>query len=161
MQKAVKILLSFFGLGYLPLMPGTWGSAGAALIYLALALAGLPMLPVCLALAAAFTVMTIALGGQAEKAYGRKDPSQVVTDEVAGYFVSAAFLVEVKPVTGAVLAFLLFRFFDIVKPPPVRQIEKLPAGWGLTLDDIGAGIYACAVGHAVILWVLPQLPVGL
>jgi phosphatidylglycerophosphatase A len=160
-QKAGKLLLSFFGLGYLPRMPGTWGSAGAAIIYLGLALAGLPMLPVCLGLAVVFTVLTIALGGWAEETYGRKDPSQVVTDEVAGYFVSSAFLVDVRPPTAAVLAFFLFRFFDIVKPPPARQIEKLPRGWGLTLDDIAAGIFACAVGHAVVLWVIPQLPIGL
>ncbi len=159
-QKASKILLSFFGLGYLPKMPGTWGSAGAALVYLALASAGLPMLPLCLGLAAAFTVLTIALGGCAEEAYGRKDPSQVVTDEVAGYFVSAAFLVDVKPVTAAVLAFFLFRFFDIVKPPPVRQIEKLPRGWGLTLDDVAAGVFACAAGHLAIIYIIPRLPFG-
>ena len=160
-QKANKIILSFFGLGYLPKAPGTWGSAGAALVYLVLAFAGVPMLPVCLGLAAVFAVLTIALGDRVEKAYGRKDPPQVVTDEVAGYFVSAAFLVDVKPVTAAVVAFLLFRLFDITKPPPVRQIEKLQGGWGLTLDDIAAGVYACAAGHAVVLWVLPQLPPGL
>jgi phosphatidylglycerophosphatase A len=159
-QKASKTLLSFFGLGYLPRMPGTWGSAGAALLYLVLAFAGLPMLPACLGLAAFFAAFTIALGARAEKAYGRKDPAQVVTDEVAGYFVSAAFLVDVKPVTAAVVAFVLFRLFDIAKPPPVRQIEKLPGGWGLTLDDIAAGIYACAAGHLALLYLLPNLPFG-
>jgi phosphatidylglycerophosphatase A len=157
MGRTGKLILSFLGLGYLPRMPGTWGSAGAAALYLALALAGIPLLPACLVLAAAFSVLTIALGAAAEKAYGKKDPGQVVTDEVAGYFLSASFLFPVKPVAAAVCAFFLFRVFDILKPPPARQIERLSGGWGLTLDDLVAGVFACGVGHIFFLWCAPGL----
>lgn len=155
MKQTGKLLVSFFGLGYLPKFPGTWGSFGAALLYLLLAFLGAPMLAVCLGLAAMFSVLTIILGSPAEKAFGRKDPSQVVTDEVAGYFLSAAFLFPVKPLAAAACAFVLFRIFDITKPPPVRSIEKLPGGWGLTLDDIAAGLYALGAGHLVFFLVLP------
>jgi phosphatidylglycerophosphatase A len=155
-----KLFVSFLGLGYLPRMPGTWGSFGAALLYLALTLTGLPMFAVCLVVSAIFAVLTIALGGRAEEAYGKKDPQQVVTDEVAGFFLSAAFLIPVKPLAGAACAFFLFRFFDIVKPPPARQLESLPRGWGLTLDDLAAGVYSCVAGHLVFLFVLPRYLAG-
>jgi phosphatidylglycerophosphatase A len=155
MGRMHKLILSFFGLGYLPRMPGTWGSAGAAALYLVLALAGVPLLPVCLVIAGVFAVITIALGARAEKMYGKKDPSQVVTDEVAGYFISVAFLFPVRPLPAAICAFFLFRLFDIVKPPPARQIERLPGGWGLTLDDLIAGVFACLVGHLFFAYVAP------
>ena len=151
MERPAKTILSLFGLGYLPGMPGTWGSLGAALIYLALLLTpGLPLFGACLAAAAVFSVLTVSLGARAEKAFGVKDPSHVVTDEAAGYFLSAAFLLPAKPLFAAALAFFLFRFFDIVKPPPARRLEKLPGGWGVLLDDLAAGIYACAAGHMVL-----------
>jgi phosphatidylglycerophosphatase A len=156
MNKAVKIYVSFFGLGYLPKIPGTWGSLGAAVLYLALAWAGLPMLVVCIAGAVVFSVLTIALGARAEEIYGKKDPQHVVTDEVAGFFLSALFFTPIQPLPAAVCAFILFRFFDIVKPPPARQLESLPGGWGLTLDDLAAGVYSCAAGHLVFLFVLPR-----
>jgi len=156
MDKATKVLLSFFGMGYLPKIPGTWGSFGAALLYLALSQTGLPMIAVCAAGAVVFSVLTIALGARAEKIYGKKDPQYVVTDEVAGFFLSALFFVHVEPLAAAACAFILFRFFDIVKPPPARQLESLPGGWGLTLDDIAAGVFSCAVGHMVFLFILPR-----
>ncbi len=163
MGRTGKLLVSFFGLGYLPGMPGTFGSFGAALLYLALAFSvgpGMLLFAVCLAVAAVFSVFTIAMGARAEKAFGRKDPPQVVTDEVAGYFLSVAFLFPVKPLAAAVCAFVLFRLFDIMKPPPARQLEKLPGGWGLTLDDIAAGVYACVAGHLFLWLILPGCITG-
>ncbi len=76
-------------------------------------------------------------------ASGRKDPSQVVIDEVAGQLITLAG----APVTffPMLIGFILFRAFDIVKPPPVRQIEKLPGGTGIMMDDVGAGIYGWIV----------------
>jgi len=157
-MKPVKLFVTFLGLGNLPKMPGTWGSLGAAIIYYAISLLlgpGTSLLITCLALALLFSCLTIALGGLAERIYGKKDPSQVVTDEVAGYFLSVAMLVPVAPLAAGICAFFMFRLFDIVKPPPARWIEKLKGGWGLTLDDIAAGIYACAASHAVFLFLLP------
>lgn len=155
-----KVLLSFLGMGYLPVAPGTWGSAGAAILYVAAVWAGVPAFPLCIGAAALFAALTITLGARAEQHYGRKDPPQVVTDEVAGYFLSAALLIEVHPLAVAVCAFILFRFFDILKPFPIRRIEKLPAGWGVALDDLTAGIFACACAHAVFLLILPGCITG-
>jgi phosphatidylglycerophosphatase A len=73
-------------------------------------------------------------------AHGTPDPSIVVIDEIVGMWVSLIFLPKSFPV--AVLAFLLFRAFDILKPPPARQAERLPRGWGIMLDDVAAGVYA-------------------
>ncbi len=154
--RAGRIIVSFFGLGYLPVAPGSWGSAGAALLYLALRYTVDPGFLTCIAVAVLFSLVTVALGSRAEAAYGRKDPSHVVTDEVAGYFLSAAFLVPVHPVAAALCAFLLFRVLDVLKPPPARMLEKLPGGWGIVLDDLAAGGYACLLGHGVFLLALPR-----
>ena len=75
---------------------------------------------------------------------GLKDPSLVVVDEVAGQAIALL----AAPEFGwkyAVAAFILFRAFDIVKPPPVRQLERLPRGWGIMMDDVAAGILACVL----------------
>lgn len=75
---------------------------------------------------------------------GSKDPSHVVIDEVAGQ--SLALLAA--PVFGwkyALTSFILFRALDIVKPPPVRQLERLPHGWGIMMDDVAAGVIACLI----------------
>lgn len=79
---------------------------------------------------------------------GQHDPSNVVIDEVCGMFISFFFV----PLSWQVLTvgFLAFRFFDIVKPPPVRFFERFPAGWGIVLDDIAAGIYANLVLQVLI-----------
>lgn len=74
---------------------------------------------------------------------GKKDPSHVVIDEVAGQLVT---FLACPIVWQALLAgFILFRVFDIVKPPPVRSLERLPEGTGIVVDDLGAGVYALIV----------------
>jgi phosphatidylglycerophosphatase A len=80
---------------------------------------------------------------QISRAYATKDPQFVVIDEVAGQLIA---LIAAPLTWKTFLAgFILFRAFDIVKPPPVRQLEKLPEGTGIVLDDVAAGIYALAV----------------
>ena len=77
------------------------------------------------------------------RGYGKKDPQHVVIDEVAGQLLT---LVACPIVWQALLAgFILFRAFDIVKPPPVRSLERLPEGTGIVVDDLGAGIYGLIV----------------
>jgi phosphatidylglycerophosphatase A len=80
---------------------------------------------------------------QVSRASGIKDPQFVVIDEVAGQFIALVFV----PVSWQSLlaAFILFRGFDMVKPPPLRRLEKLPEGVGIVVDDVGAGLYALAV----------------
>jgi len=75
-----------------------------------------------------------------ERASGRKDPNHIVIDEVAGQLVA---LIACPMTWQALLAgFILFRGFDVLKPPPVRMLERLPNGTGIVVDDLGAGVYA-------------------
>jgi len=99
--------------------------------------------PVLLALAVIITLIGIPAATQVARASTRKDPGFVVIDEVAGQLIS---LIAVPLAWKTFLAgFILFRVFDILKPPPVRQMERLPEGTGIVLDDVAAGIYALAV----------------
>jgi phosphatidylglycerophosphatase A len=97
-------------------------------------------------------VLSIAIGIPAAtleaRGCGKKDPSHVVIDEVAGQLLT---LLAVPISWKALLAgFILFRGFDILKPPPIRQLERLPEGIGIVVDDLGAGVYAAIVMHALL-----------
>lgn len=95
---------------------------------------------------------SVALGHWAQAEWHNEDPRPFVLDEFAGYLVAVLFLGQGGIVWKAVLAFAAFRFFDVVKPFPARRLERLPAGWGILLDDIVAGVYAnIAVRVAVVL----------
>lgn len=126
------------GAGRAPVAPGTFGSAaGVVLAGLAAWGAGRWGVP---ALALAATAVGIAAAGAVARDLGDDDPGCVVIDEVAGQAVALAFL-PLSP--GAWLAgFLAFRAFDIIKPPPVRFLERLPGGLGIVADDLAAGAYA-------------------
>ena len=136
---------TFFGIGHLHPGPGTWGSAATVLLWAAVAYV-LPVslrLPVAIATALLITLLGIQAATRVSRATANKDPQFVVIDEVAGQLIA---LIAVPLAWKTFLAgFILFRGFDIVKPPPVRQLEKLPEGLGIVLDDIAAGIYALAV----------------
>lgn len=135
---------TFFGIGRLHPGPGTWGSAATVLLWAAVAHA-LPTslrLPVAIAATLLVTLIGIPAATQVSRATANKDPQFVVIDEVAGQLIA---LIAVPLAWKTLLAgFILFRGFDIVKPPPVRQLEKLPEGFGIVLDDVAAGIYALA-----------------
>ena len=144
------LLLTGLGTGYLPIAPGTWGSAGACAVYLAVAFATggrqMCLTGTMLILAAATTLLCGLLGGKAEADFGKKDPGQVTLDEWAGQAVALCWLpLGAGPwgwIVAAGAAFVAFRAFDIIKPPPIRQLEKLPGGWGIVADDLLAGLYA-------------------
>lgn len=148
---AVKVVSSGLGLGYLPVAPGTWASAGAAAGYYALRRC-LPM-PDFLLVAEALFWCTVAIGAfvcpYAIRVYGKADPRRFVLDEVAGQWLTCLAFWWRGPLTNVVAAFVAFRFFDIVKPFPIRRLEKLPGAWGVMLDDLGAALYAAAA-----LWVV-------
>lgn len=142
-----KLLLSFFGLGYGPVAPGTWGSGGALAVVLllwyvgGLSWWGLPILVV------AACAVNLAFGGWAQEYYKSSDPKPVVIDEVAGMWLSLVLVPVPTPTENRVralvvfaAAFLLFRVLDIVKLPPARQLERLPAGAGILCDDLAAGL---------------------
>jgi phosphatidylglycerophosphatase A len=112
------------------------------------------------ALAAVSAVACVALGRFAERAFGKKDPGACTVDEWAGQAVALIALPlsdqasVLQWLVAAAVAFIAFRFFDIVKPPPARQMEKFPHGWGILLDDLVAGLYANIVAQVVLRLVL-------
>ncbi len=139
---AALFVLSCFGLGFLPLVPGTFGTLGGVVV--ALLLPDAHHAAWALAAAAAASLLTVALGPAACRVTGRSDPQAVVMDEVAGVLVVFAALPS-PAMLEAGAAFACFRLFDIGKPPPARRLERLPGGWGILLDDLVAGIYALAL----------------
>lgn len=136
--------------GFFPFAPGTVGSAVGVAVWAAARFAG------ATAVAEALLVLTLLIVGalaasEAERRLGTTDPGPVVIDEVMGQCVTLI----AAPLTWntAVLGFLLFRAFDIVKPPPARQLERAHGGWGIMLDDLAAGVYAAVVLRiAVTYW---------
>jgi phosphatidylglycerophosphatase A len=136
-QKAIKFLACGFGSGLAPIAPGTFGTlAGVPICLLCLPLPWFLRLLVVLALMA----LAVYVSGRAEEIYSKKDDQRIVIDEIVG------FQVTMLPVTITILhlcaGFVLFRVFDILKPFPLNNLQRLPGGWGVVLDDVGAGIYA-------------------
>jgi phosphatidylglycerophosphatase A len=144
------LIATFFGIGRLRPGPGSWGSAATVLLWAALAhtLAPSSRTSVAIALVVVVTLIGIPAATQVARGSGTKDPQFVVIDEVAGQLLA---LVAVPVAWKSFLAgFILFRAFDIVKPPPVRQLEALPEGTGIVLDDVAAGFYALGTMHLLL-----------
>ncbi|HEX4426110.1 MAG TPA: phosphatidylglycerophosphatase A [Terriglobales bacterium] len=151
------LVATFFGAGRMRPGPGTWGSAATVLLWWLLT----RELPAVWQpwTAAALALFAIAIGIPAAtivaRAASSKDPQFVVIDEVAGQLIT---LIAVPASWKCLLAgFILFRGFDMVKPPPVRQLERLPEGTGIVIDDVGAGLYALIVMQLLLHFgVLPR-----
>ena len=152
------IAATFFGAGYLKPGPGTYGSAAAVILWLLAAEVvhhNTQMLSwVTLGGVAVATAVGIPAATRVAREAGRPDPGFVVIDEVAGQWVALLLMPPLWP--NALMAFILFRFFDILKPPPIRQLEALPEGTGIMVDDLGAGIFALALGQ-LFLFLLQRL----
>jgi phosphatidylglycerophosphatase A len=136
---------TFFGTGFGRPGPGTWASVATTLLWGELArFANQASLPIyASATAVVVTLIGIPAATRVARALGKGDPSQVVIDEVAGQMIA---LIGVPLNWRCLLAgLILFRVFDITKPFPVRRLERLPAGTGIMLDDVGAGLYALGV----------------
>lgn len=136
MSRFGVMVATVAGVGYAPVAPGTFGSAAGLALWWLLPSAAFLQSGVILALFA----LGVWAATQAERHFGRADPGAVVIDEVLGTLVTL-FLNPVGP-WGALVGFLLFRLFDVVKPFPARQFERLPGGLGIMADDGMAGIYA-------------------
>ena len=135
---------TFFGAGLLKPGPGTYGSIAAVLLWF-IAAHAFPVTPLALAIGTAVAAILATLIGIpaatiVARESGREDPGHVVIDEVAGQLI--ALIAIPADWRYAVLSLLLFRFFDILKPPPIRQLERLPEGTGIMLDDVAAGLFA-------------------
>lgn len=143
-------MATFFGIGRLHPGPGTWGSAATVLLWSAIAFGLQPALrtPVAIVFAALVVLVGIPAATRVARGSGVKDPQFVVIDEVAGQLIA---LIGVPFGWKTFLAgFILFRGFDILKPPPVRQLEALPEGTGIVVDDVAAGLYAFLVMHLLL-----------
>ena len=145
-DRLATFVATGFGVGRLPVAPGTAGSvlgvaywwllrqSGNWWLYGLVVLAGLMVAVVC--------------AGRAAIVMNKPDPAVVVIDELAAVPVALAGIGTVW--WQLALGFALFRLFDISKPPPVRQAQALPGGWGIVVDDVLAAVYACAGTHAAI-----------
>lgn len=165
--------ITVLGSGYGPIAPGSWGSLVATVMFaglwwLAIGLHG-PVWTIDIAVAAAGIAasswLSVAWGPWAITRFGSKDPRPFVLDEFAGQWVALLWL---PPAASAGLwgfcwvvggQFVLFRILDVVKPPPARQVERLPDGWGVLCDDLVSGLYANLIGQLV--WRLSPLAAAL
>jgi phosphatidylglycerophosphatase A len=141
---------TFLGIGRLKPGPGTWASLATVVFWGAASLQIPPDGRACATALAAMIVTLIGIPAATQVAHssGVKDPQHVVIDEVAGQLVA---LISVPLGWKTFLAgLILFRVFDILKPPPVRQLERLPEGVGIIADDLAAGVYALVVMHLLM-----------
>ncbi|MHC5154530.1 MAG: phosphatidylglycerophosphatase A [Planctomycetota bacterium] len=157
-MKKAELLTTCFGLGKLPFAPGTWGSLPPVVAYQVLGYlwpAANPYFMAFFIIAGSWACVRYAPAVTA--ATGKKDPGMIVADEVAGqgitmlFIAAAAAFGSVNICNTAVLGFVLFRLFDILKPWPCKRLEKLPAGVGILADDLMAGVYGGIVAVVYIL----------
>ena len=146
MDRLFMGIATGLGLGYAPFAPGTFGTMLALPIHFLIS-----RLPLAwnLGILAAIIIIAVLSAGAAEKILDRPDPGEVVIDEVAGMLI--AMLMIPNHLLAWFLAFVLFRFFDIVKPWPVSYFDRhLHGGLGIVMDDLAAGLYAC--GALQLIW---------
>jgi phosphatidylglycerophosphatase A len=146
-SRGAWLIATFFGVGHLQPGSGSWASAITVLAWWAASYLVVPkwFIPVEIIVALAITLIGIPPSTTVARESGQKDPGFVVIDEVAGQMIS---LIGIPLNWKYLLAgFILFRGFDIVKPFPLRRLERLPGGTGIMMDDVGAGLYAVLLLH--------------
>ena len=143
--KTALILSSWFCVGRIPKAPGTFGTMASVPLVFGIYFLGGLYGAVCLFL---FLVLAVLVSGWSQKNLGRDDPPEVVIDEVAGFLLTL-FLLRPSWLNLA-LGFVLFRFFDILKPFPIKRSEKIGGGVGIVMDDLLAGVYAHVCLRVVI-----------
>ena len=151
LKTAARVLSTWFYFGYAPVAPGTAGSLAAVAIAWALhEYVGAPAFLFAI-LGGVLAIPGIWAAGVTARELGRKDPGMVVVDEVVGQWITLAGATALNWKSW-LAAFVLFRLFDIWKPPPVRQLESLPGGIGIVADDAMAGVYGAALLYAAGRW---------
>lgn len=143
-----------FGTGFSPFASGTVGTLVGVWFFWEMAPPCGPWSAYALQ-TLVFIAMSIPISTAAEGYFGKKDDGRVVIDEVAGYLVTM--LGAPHNWKCALAGFLLFRFFDVIKPTPARQLQALPGGWGIVLDDVMAGVYSCFCLHALLFVFRPWM----
>jgi phosphatidylglycerophosphatase A len=136
MRALAQVIATAGFVGYVPVAPGTFGSAVGVAVWLLVVHAGATAELAAIGLSAILGVWS---AGVVERHAGKTDPGMVVIDEVLGMLMTLAWI----PLTplGVFVAFLVFRAFDVVKPWPASKFEALPGGWGIMADDAMAGVY--------------------
>ena len=141
-----RFVASFFYLGKLPYAPGSWGSLGAILLWL--------LLPITLSFHISALVILFVLGiyssDKMVKYLDNQDPPEVVIDEVVGMGISLFMLPH--DLGLYLLAFFLFRIFDIVKPLFINRMQDFPGGWGIMLDDVMAGLLTFVIVNGISIF---------
>jgi len=148
MNIILKTLSSCFFVGYLPLMPGTFGSLAGVLLFYCVQ----DNWMINLSLALSVTALGFLISGRAEKLSGRKDPGCIVIDEVSGMLLSLLFIPH--DLKYVIAAFFLFRILDTLKPFPAGRLQSLKGSLGIMIDDIIAAIYT-----GILLQVVSRLTI--
>ncbi|OGP62705.1 MAG: phosphatidylglycerophosphatase A [Deltaproteobacteria bacterium RBG_13_53_10] len=146
MNRLILFLATGFGVGFSPFVPGTMGTLIAIPLYLILS--PIPS-PVYEWTVIAFFFLACWISDKAQNHWGKKDDQRIVIDEIMGFFTAMMWVP--KTFGFVILGFLLFRFFDILKPPPARRLERVRGGYGVVLDDVMAGLYANIVLHILYM----------
>ena len=155
LDRAAYLIATGAGVGFAPVAPGTFGAIEALAIFIATSawMAGNTRAHLLLLISLNLVLFAVGVWSatRACRISELEDPSQVVIDEVSGQLIALTPVALAPSVLGVIIAFVLFRLFDIFKPYPIRKLERLRAGWGVMSDDGLAGLYAAAlVGLA--LW---------
>jgi phosphatidylglycerophosphatase A len=169
-RDRVALIIATCGIGFMPIVPATFGSALGVGIYLLLGTAVAQLhqrlvlmgwnfaspyvlhLVVAFLVVAATSVAGVWASSRAERVLRQKDPRPVIIDEIAGQLVAFLLVPFASTIWTVVAGFVLFRAFDILKPYPVNRLESLNSGFGIMADDLGAGAYA-----ALFLWLFSSL----
>ncbi|MCX8117825.1 MAG: phosphatidylglycerophosphatase A [Desulfobacterota bacterium] len=150
MDRFILLLGTGLGTGYAPFAPGTMGTLLAIPLYYGLSEIPSPLYELTLA---GLFFLSVWVAEKAGALLGQKDDPRIVIDEIMGFFVTTLWMP--KTVLFILVGFVLFRFFDILKPPPIRLMEKMRGGYGVVLDDVVAGLYANLLLHWTA-WIAPS-----
>ncbi len=137
-------------IGYLPIAPGTWGSLAATVTWFII-IESISTITFTIVIVIIF-ILGVYTSSITEGYLTKKDPSIIVIDEWVGQWIALLFLP--KSLMWGLVAFALFRLFDIWKPYPIKTLDKIPSGWGIMLDDVLAGVYTLLVLSVLRVWIL-------
>ena len=149
MNRFFLLLATGFGIGYSPVAPGTLGTLVAIPIYYFLSEIPSPLYEITLI---GFIFLSVWISEKAEIFFVKKDDQRIVIDEIVGFLITMLWIP--KTTRFIIIGFILFRFFDILKPIPIRRIErKFKGGFGVVLDDVVAGVYANIILRLIYLFI--------
>jgi len=147
MKHFILLLATGLGVGYSPVAPGTLGTLIAIPVYYFLSNILSPIYEITLV---GFFFLSVWISENAERFYGKKDDQKIVIDEIIGFLITMLWVPQT--LLFVIIGFFLFRFFDILKPFPIRHLEKgFKGGFGVVLDDVVAGVYGNIILHLIYL----------